>query len=38
VATQGVEGSVGYVGAGIIIFMWIVVLIGVVYLIKFLSK
>jgi len=38
VATQRVEGSVGYVGAGIIIFMWIVVLIGVVYLIKFLSK
>jgi uncharacterized membrane protein YkvA (DUF1232 family) len=38
VASQSVERSVGYVGAGVIIFMWIVILIGVVYLIKFLSK
>jgi len=38
VAAQGVERRVSYIGAGIIIFMWIVVLIGVVYLIKFLSK
>jgi len=36
VAAQGVERRVSYIGAGIIIFMWIVVLIGVVYLIKFL--
>ena len=38
VATQGVARSVGYVGAGIIILMWIVILIGVFYLAKFLSK
>ena len=37
-ATRGVERSVGYVGAGIIIFMWIVILIGALYLIKILSK
>jgi uncharacterized membrane protein YkvA (DUF1232 family) len=38
VASQSVERSVGTVGAGLIIFMWIVILIGVVYLIKILSK
>ena len=38
VAIQGVERRVGYIGAGIIICMWIVALIGVVALIKFLSK
>ena len=38
VAASGVERSVGYVGAGLIIFMWIVSLIGAIYLIKFLSK
>jgi len=38
VATHGVGRSVGYVGAGIIILLWIVILIGVFYLIKFLSK
>ena len=38
VAAQGVERRVSYIGAGIVIFMWIVFLIGVVYLIKFLSK
>jgi len=37
VATSGLERSVGYVGAGIIVMVWIVSLIGVVYLIKFLS-
>jgi len=39
VTTQGLRkaGSVGYVGAGIIVMVWIVSLIGVVYLIKFLS-
>jgi uncharacterized membrane protein YkvA (DUF1232 family) len=38
VATSGLDRSVGYVGAGIIIFLWIVILIGAVYLIKFSSK
>ena len=38
VASQSVERSVGYVGAGLIIFMWIVILIGVITLIKILSK
>jgi hypothetical protein len=40
VADSGVERNVGCgtVGAGMIIFMWFVVLIGVVTLIKFLSK
>jgi len=38
VATSGVDRSLGYMGAAIIIFMWIVILIGVVYLIKFPSK
>jgi len=40
VATLGLReaGSVGYIGAGLIVVMWIVVLIGVVYLIKFLLK
>ena len=39
VATSGLRevGSVGYVGAGMIVMVWIVILIGVVYLIKFLS-
>ena len=38
VATQGVGRSVGYVGAAIIILLWIVVLVSVIYLIKFLLK
>jgi uncharacterized membrane protein YkvA (DUF1232 family) len=38
VATSGVDRSLGYMGAAVIIFMWIVILIGVVYLIKFPSK
>ena len=38
VASQSVERSVSYVGAGLIIFMWIVILIGVITLIKILSK
>jgi len=38
VATSGVDRSLGHMGAAIIIFMWIVILIGVVYLIKFPSK
>ena len=38
VATQGVGRSVGYVGAAIIVILWIVILIGAIYLIKFLLK
>jgi len=38
VAGSGLERSVGTIGAGIIIFMWIVILIGAVYLIRILSK
>jgi uncharacterized membrane protein YkvA (DUF1232 family) len=38
VATRGVAGNVGYIGAAIIIFMWIVVLIGGVYLILRFAK
>ena len=38
VSTQGVERSVGYIGAVMIVVIWIVILIGAVYLIKFLSK
>ena len=38
VATSGVDRSLGHMGAAIIILMWIVILIGVVYLIKFPSK
>lgn len=38
VAGSGLERGVGYVGAGLIIFVWIVILIGVIALIKFLSK
>ena len=38
VADQSVESSVGYVGAGIIVMVWIVILICVIYLIKILSK
>ncbi len=37
VATQGVGRSVGYIGAGIIVLAWIVILIGLLRLIKFLS-
>jgi len=37
VTSQGVGRSVGHVGAVIIVLMWIVILIGIVYLIKFLS-
>ena len=37
VANSSLERSVGYIGAGIVIFMWIVILIGVVRLILFLS-
>jgi uncharacterized membrane protein YkvA (DUF1232 family) len=35
-ATQGVERSVGYIGAGIIATVWIVILVGIFRLIKFL--
>jgi len=38
VATSGLDRSVGYIGAGIIIFMWVVILVGIVYFIKFRSK
>ena len=38
IASQSVERSVSYVGMGLVIFMWIVILIGVVYLIKILFK
>jgi len=40
VAAQGLRaaGNVGYVGAGLIVVMWIVILIGAIYLIKFLLK
>jgi uncharacterized membrane protein YkvA (DUF1232 family) len=38
VAASGVERSVGYIGAGMVVMLWIGILIGVVYLIKFLSK
>jgi uncharacterized membrane protein YkvA (DUF1232 family) len=38
VATRGVAGNVGYIGAAIIIFMWIVVLLGGVYLILRFAK
>lgn len=38
VATSGLDKSVGYIGAVVIILMWIVILIGAVYLIKFSSK
>ena len=34
VAASGLDRSVRYVGVGIIIFVWIVVLIGIVYFIK----
>jgi uncharacterized membrane protein YkvA (DUF1232 family) len=37
-ATQGLDRRVGYIGVGIIILVWIVILIGAVYLIKFSSK
>ena len=36
VATQGMERSVGYVGAGMIAVVWIVILLGVFRLIRFL--
>ena len=35
-ATQGVERSVGYIGAGMILIVWIIILVGVIRLIKFL--
>ena len=35
-ASSGVERSVGYVGAGIIAIVWIVILIGIIRLIRFL--
>lgn len=38
VATSGLDRSVGRIGAVLIVVMWIVVLIGAIYLIKFLSK
>jgi uncharacterized membrane protein YkvA (DUF1232 family) len=38
VAASGVERSVGYIGAGMVVMLWIGILIGVVYLIKILSK
>ncbi|MEP7137871.1 MAG: DUF1232 domain-containing protein, partial [Chloroflexota bacterium] len=37
-AASSVERSVGYVGAGIIIFVWIVILIGAVRLMLFLYR
>ena len=38
VATSGLERSVGYIGTGMIVMVWIVILISVVYLIQFLSR
>lgn len=38
VATSGLDRKVGYLGAAVILFVWIVILIGAVYLIKFSSK
>jgi uncharacterized membrane protein YkvA (DUF1232 family) len=38
VATSGVDRSLGYMGAAVILFMWIVILMGVLYLIKFPSN
>ena len=38
VAGSGLERSVGYVGVGIIVLMWIVILIGTVHLIRILSR
>ena len=38
VATSGLDRKVGYIGAAVILFVWIVILIGAVYLIKFSSK
>jgi uncharacterized membrane protein YkvA (DUF1232 family) len=38
VASSGLERSVRYIGMAIIIFVWIVILIGAVYLIKTMSK
>lgn len=38
VAMSGLDRSVGYIGAAVIIFMWIAILIGAVYLIKFWSQ
>jgi uncharacterized membrane protein YkvA (DUF1232 family) len=38
VAGSSLERSVGYIGAGMIVVMWIIGLIGVVYLIRILSK
>jgi uncharacterized membrane protein YkvA (DUF1232 family) len=38
VATSGLDRSVGYIGMVMIVVMWIVILIGAVYLIKFLFK
>jgi len=38
VAVSSLERSVGYIGAGMIVVMWIIGLIGVVYLIRILSK
>jgi uncharacterized membrane protein YkvA (DUF1232 family) len=38
VATSGLDRSVGYIGMVMIVVMWIIILIGAVYLIKFLFK
>jgi uncharacterized membrane protein YkvA (DUF1232 family) len=38
VADSGLERSVGYIGAGMIVVMWIAGLVGVIYLIRILSK
>ena len=38
VATSGLDRSLGYMGAAVILFMWIVILMGVLYLIKFPSN
>jgi len=38
VSTSGLDRRVGYIGAGLIVVIWIVILIGAIYLIKFLLK
>jgi uncharacterized membrane protein YkvA (DUF1232 family) len=38
VATSGLDRSVGYIGMVMIVVTWIVILIGAIYLIKFLLK
>ena len=38
VATQSPGRSVGYIGAAVIVLVWVVILVGIVYLMKFLSN